>query len=105
MSSTIETLQDRVGKCGYDDTQSGEPCKQPATYVDDRCAWHTEVDDRKDACGPTKKVGFQLPGETHARLLGAKRADETLASVIERGLDALERESRLPDAVTEAMQE
>lgn len=105
MSSTVDMMRDRVGTCGYADTQSGDPCSQAALYTDDRCAWHTETDERKDGAAPSEKVATTFPKSTHQRMKAHQRADETLAGVIERGLDALEREDRLPDAVTEVLRE
>jgi len=45
----------------------------------------------------------RLNNPTHARLKEHNRESETLSATIDRALDALEREDRLPDAVSEVM--
>jgi len=98
------SIVDELGQCGYEDTQSGDPCEQPAYYTDGRCGWHTESDERKqqqrDRPG---HVQFRLHKPAHNRLTFHNRDSETLAGTIERALDALEREQELPDAVREAL--
>jgi hypothetical protein len=54
-------------------------------------------DDRRPA------TNVRLVNPTHARLKAHTREGETLSGTVDRALDALERESELPDAVTEVL--
>jgi len=94
MTATITTLQHQLGQCGHADTQSGDPCRQPAMFVDDRCWHHTQTDEVKPTVAEdsTDTVNVRLPTSVHARIGAHQRDAETLAGAIGRAFDALERE-------------
>ena len=56
--------------CGYGDTQSGEPCSNPASEEDDRCWLHTSLNEPEDVGRPTKLT---------------RQRQEVIASAIEQG--------------------
>jgi len=47
----------------------------------------------------------RINNPTHDRLKEHNRDSETLSATIDRALDALERETNLPDAVSEVLQD
>lgn len=50
-------------------------------------------------------TNVRLNDATHARLSEHCRDGETLSGCVDRALDALEREGRLPDAVAQVIRE
>lgn len=72
-------------RCGFEGTQSGEPCDLPAIYDDGRCQFHTEGSSYR-----SDSVMFRLRGDVHQRLKAANADDETLSDTLDRALDALE---------------
>jgi hypothetical protein len=52
---------------------------------------------------PETHTTVRVAATTHAHIKRHYRDSETIASVIDRGIDALEREAQLPDRVTDAL--
>lgn len=71
--------------CGFEGTQSGEPCSNPATAEDGRCWFHTDGSEYRN-----ESVMFRLRRDVHARLKAANTDDETLSDTVDRALDAME---------------
>jgi hypothetical protein len=72
------------GECGFEGTQSGEPCSLPATNDDGRCWFHTDGSHYRE-----ETVMFRMRGDIHGRLKDANDDDETLSDTVGRALDAL----------------
>lgn len=72
-------------ECGFEGTQSGHPCENPATHDDARCWLHTDGSEYREG-----SVMFRLRDGVHARLKAANTDDETLSDTVGRALDALE---------------
>lgn len=91
--------------CGYEETQSGEPCQNDGVYPDGRCGHHTEEKDSGTRLSREDKVSMRIAESTHGRLKGHVREGETLSGAIDRALDAAELIDELPVAVREALEE
>jgi len=64
--------------------------------------WLTKHDITDSGRGTSMNV--KLTGDAHTRLKAHCREGETLSGCVERALDALDRETALPDAITDELE-